>query len=147
VPGTVAGVIVRPTSAIARVACAVGLFALAACTNTESPVNRTPLSGTATASEVNGLQRITLLVGNDYRFHPSTFYVHGGRVDVTLKNTGSGAPHDFRVTKFPGDYVPFVQQPGQTMSSTFTTPSPGRYQFVCTVHVRQGMVGTMVVTR
>jgi plastocyanin len=140
-------VIVRPATVSVGSACAVGLVALAACTNTESPINRTPPSGTATASEVNGVQRITLRVGNDYRFHPSTFYVHEGRVRVTLKNTGSGAPHDFRVTRFPSDYVPLVQQPGQTMSSTFTTPSPGRYQFVCTIHTRQGMVGTMVVTR
>lgn len=139
--------IVRRTTALGRVACAVGLLALAACSNTESPINRTPLSGTATASEVNGVQHITLLVGNDYRFHPSTFVVHSGRVEVTLKNTGSGAPHDFQVTQFPSDYVPQVQQPGQTTSTTFTAPSPGRYQFVCTIHTRQGMVGTMVVTR
>lgn len=121
--------------------------ALLSCTNTESPINRTPQSGTVTASEVDGVQRITLDVGDDYRFHPATFYVHPGRVEVTLKNTGSGAPHDFQVTKFPSDYVGQVQQPGQTQSSTFGTPSPGRYQFVCTIHVRQGMVGTMIVAR
>jgi plastocyanin len=137
--------VLRRAACVAVLLATVG--ALVACTNTESPINRTPQSGTATASEVNGIQRVTLLVGNDYRFHPSTVYVHPGRVQVTLKNTGTGAPHDFQVSKFPTDYVGEVQQPGQTQSSTFTTPSPGRYQFVCTIHVRQGMVGTMIVTR
>ncbi len=34
---------------------------------------------------------------------------------------------------------------GQTVSSTFTTPSPGRYEFVCTIHQALGQTGTLVV--
>jgi plastocyanin len=133
-------------SVLVRVGCAAALLTLGACSNTQSPINRTPQSGTATATDVNGVQHITLLVGDDYRFHPSTFYVRTGKVDLTLKHTGTGAPHDFEVNGFPGDYVGQVHA-GQSVSGTFSAPSPGRYQFVCTIHTRQGMVGTMIVTR
>ena len=120
------------------------MLALTACSNSEAPINRTKNSGSASASEINGKQTVTLDVGDDYRFHPSTFSVHPGTVTVVLKHTGTGAPHDFKVSKYAADYVPLVSG-GQTRSATFTTPSPGKYQFVCTIHVRQGQTGTMIV--
>lgn len=125
---------------------AAGMLALTACSNSQAPINRTPNSGSATASTVAGKQTITLLVGDDYRFRPSTFYVHPGEVTVVLKHVGTGAPHDFSVTGIPGDYVPLVSG-GQTKSATFMTPSPGTYPFVCTIHVRQGQTGKMIVLR
>jgi plastocyanin len=121
------------------------LLVLTACSNTSSPVNRRPHDGVATASNVNGIQEITIKAGDNFRFDPSTFYVHPGKVRVTLVHTGTGAPHDFQVTKFPSDYIPLVSLQGQSASTTFTAPAPGRYQFVCTIHLQQGQTGTMVV--
>jgi plastocyanin len=116
----------------------------AACTNTESARTKQPVSGSASASLVNGVQQVRLDVGDDYRFHPALITVNQGRVRVVLRHTGTGAPHDWQLTRYPKDYVPTVN-PGQTLSSTFTTPAPGSYRFVCTIHVQQGQVGTMVV--
>jgi plastocyanin len=119
--------------------------ALTACSNSQSPINRTALSGSAAASDVGGVQQITLKAGDDYRFHPATFTVHPGRVQVILEHTGTGAPHNWELTDFPADFVPLAAA-GQTKTATFDAPAPGRYQFVCTIHVKQGQVGTMIVT-
>src|SRR5262249_49869861 len=103
-------------------ACAAGIGLLGACTNTQSPVNRRPHTGTATASPVGNAQQVTLDVGADDRFHPSTFVVHPGLVRVVLTYVGTGAPHNFQVTAFPADFVPLTSD-GQTRSATFTAPS------------------------
>lgn len=125
---------------------AAAAVALAGCSNTEPAVNRRPLSGSATASLVNGVQQVTIDAGDDYRFHPSTFTVHPGRVEVILRHTGTGAPHNWQLVGFPADFVPLVSA-GQTSMATFDAPAkPGRYQFECTIHVAQGQVGTMIVT-
>jgi plastocyanin len=123
---------------------AVAAVTLAACSNTSSSVNRRPHTGAGTASTVNGVQQITIDTGDDYRFHPSTITVHPGKVEVILHHTGTGAPHDFQVTNFPGDFVPLTAG-GQTSMATFVAPAPGRYQFVCTIHLAQGQTGTMIV--
>ena len=117
---------------------------LTACSNQQSATNRRPQEGSSTASAVDGMQRVTVVVDDRFRFDPSTITVHPGKVTVTLVHKGTGAPHDFQVTGFPGDAVPLVQ-PGQTTSATFMTPTPGRYQFVCTLHVAQCQIGTLVV--
>lgn len=132
------------SGAVRAALVATALLLLAACSNRESALNREPYSGRATASPVDGVQQITLRVGADDRFHPSTIVVHPGKVRVVLKHEPSGAPHDFELTKFPHDYVTLTSD-GQTHSATFTAPQPGRYQFVCTIHKPQGMVGTMIV--
>jgi plastocyanin len=36
-------------------------------------------------------------------------------------------------------------QAGRISSVTFTAPAPGTYQFVCSIHARQGQTGTMIV--
>lgn len=119
-------------------------LALAGCSNGSSPVNRAPHTGTATPTVVNGVQQVTLEVGADDRFHPSTIVVHRGKVEVTLKHDDSGAPHDWSLTGFPGAYVPIVNG-GQSRSVSFMAPSPGSYPFVCTIHAKLGMTGTLVV--
>jgi plastocyanin len=124
----------------------VGGFALSACTNTEPAVNREPNTGSAGASMVNGVQQITVKAGDDFRFHPATIVVHPGEVRLILKHTGTGAPHDWRLNGFPADSVPLTSA-GQTKAVTFMAPSPGRYKFVCSIHVAQGMVGTLIVTK
>lgn len=101
-------------------------------------------SAGATASVVNGVQEITITVGNDFRFSPSTIVVHRGKVRVTLANSGAGTPHDWSLDGFPGDYVPLVSG-GQSGTVQFLAPAPGKYEFVCTIHKAQGMTGTLVV--
>jgi len=125
-------------------AAVVVLGVLCACSNQQSPVNRRPRTGSATASAVNGQQQITVEAGDDYRFHPATLTVHPGKIEVILKHTGTGAPHNWQLTQFPADFVPLAAA-GQTETATFTAPSPGSYQFVCTIHQKQGQRGTLVV--
>jgi plastocyanin len=118
---------------------------LTACTSTPA-VNRTPKEGTGTASG-SPVQDITVLTGRDYRFHPSTIVVRPGQVRVRLVNTGkrgAAAPHDWSLLCCPSAFVPLTRA-GETETVTFTAPQPGRYRFVCTIHVRQGQTGTMVV--
>lgn len=61
-----------------------------------------------------------------------------------LAHTGTGAPYEWALDGYPADSVGLASS-GQTRTVTFTTPSPGRYQFVCTIHQRQGMVATVIV--
>src|SRR6266545_151376 len=113
-------------------------IALAGCSNRQAAPNREGHPGAETASVVDGVQQITVVVDQSFRFNPSTITVHPGPVKITLKHEGSGAPHDLAVTGHAGDAVPLTSA-GQTMSTTFTAPAPGSYRFVCTIHVAQGM--------
>jgi plastocyanin len=130
---------------------AAATVALTACSNTKSAVSRHPQSGSAAASAIAGVQQITLQAGDDYRFHPATFTVHPGRVEVILHHPGTGAPHNWQLVGFPADFVPLTAA-GETSKATFTAPPipAGRtseaYKFECTIHVAQGQVGTMIVT-
>ena len=119
------------------------VLACAGCAS-QPAVASGPHTGSATASEVAGVQQVTVTVADNYRFDPSTITVHQGTVKVILVHKGTGAPHDFSVVGFPGDQTPLATH-GQTVSTTFTTPSPGTYKFVCTIHVAQGQVGQLIV--
>lgn len=122
------------------------VLAMSACSNTTASVNRRPHTGTATATiGPDGVQQVTIEATDTFRFVPSTFYVHPGKVRVTLVHVGTQAPHDWQVTKYPSDYVPLLHGQGQQASTTFIAPSPGRYQYVCTIHASKGQTGTMVV--
>jgi plastocyanin len=129
---------------------AAAIVALTACSNTKSAVSRHPQSGSGAASAVAGVQQITLEAGDDYRFHPSTFTVHPGRVEVILHHPGTGAPHNWQLVGFPADFVPLTPA-GETSRATFTAPAlpagkqRATYRFECTIHVAQGQVGTMIV--
>jgi plastocyanin len=119
---------------------------LAGCTNSASPINSRAHTGTATAAPVHGVQQVTIHVGADDRFHPSTIVVHPGRVEIVLKHDADGAPHDWSLSGFPSAYVPTTNS-GQTRTASFVAPAPGKYQFVCTIHAKLGMNGTLVVER
>jgi plastocyanin len=140
----------RPGLAL-RAATVVSVFAalvavLAACTNTSSSANRRPHTGSATASVVDGVQQVTIAANDVDRFVPSTIYVHTGRmVKIVLVHTGTGAPHNWQLNGFPAASVPLVTAQGQEASSTFMAPAPGKYEFVCSIHLRQGQTGTLVV--
>jgi plastocyanin len=121
-------------------------LAVVGCSNRDASINNRPQpSGTAVVTVVDGVQQVTLHVGDTYRFSPSVITVHPGQVKVTLVHTGTGAPHDFQVVGFPGDFVPLVRPKG-TSSATFTAPAPGTYTFICTIHQAQGQVGKLIVT-
>jgi len=141
--GTAGTVIAMPARRIVACAAAAALL-MAGCTNTQSPINAHPHTGTETASPVNGVQQVTITVGVDDRFHPSTIVVHRGKVEIVLKHDAEGAPHDWSLDGFPAAYVPTTTG-GQTRTASFTAPSPGKYQFVCTIHAKLGMTGTLVV--
>ena len=134
----------RNVAALALSAACLVAVTLAGCSNTKSPASRQAYSGSEAATVVGGVQQIALTVGPTFRFDPSTFTVHPGRVKVTLHHLGTGSPHDWQLSAIPGDYIPIVGD-GQSQSVTFTAPSPGKYQFVCTIHLRQGQTGTMIV--
>jgi plastocyanin len=117
---------------------------IAGCTNRQASPNRRGHPGSSTAAMVNGVQQVTLTVNDTFRFDPSRVVVHPGTVKITLVHKGSGAPHDFALNGFPADQTGLVNA-GGTTSITFTTPSAGTYAFECTLHVTQGMTGTLVV--
>jgi len=117
---------------------------IAGCTNRQASPNRRGHPGSSTAAVVNGVQQVTLTVNDTFRFDPSRVVVHPGTVKITLVHKGSGAPHDFALNGFPADQTGLVNA-GGTTSTTFTTPSAGTYAFECTLHVTQGMTGTLVV--
>ena len=137
----------RARPCLGLLACAVAVsVALAGCTNSQSSVNARPHTGTTTATPVNGVQKVTVDVGADDRFHPSTIVVHPGRVEIVLKHAADGAPHNLSIPKPVGVFVPTISS-GQQSSSSFTAPAPGKYQFVCTLHAKLGMTGTLVVEK
>ena len=123
---------------------AVAVSVLLAGCQTQSAINREPRTGSTTASAANGVQDVLITTDQRYRFTPSTITVHPGKVRITLKHVGTGAPHDWSLEDFPADYVPLVSA-GQTKSVEFIAPAPGTYRFVCTIHVPQGQTGTLVV--
>jgi plastocyanin len=127
---------------VCAVAALLSVVSLAACSKSGSGGGKPKQSG-ATASSVAGVQQITVHA-KDFSFSPATITVHPGKVRVILVNDGGGAPHNWQVPDFPADFVPLTNN-GQQREATFTAPAPGRYQFVCTIHTKQGMTGTLVV--
>jgi plastocyanin len=123
------------------------LALLVSCSNRQSPTNKRPHNGTGTASMVAGAQVVTITSGVDLRFHPSTIVVHPGRVRIVLVNTsqaGAGPPHNVVFSGLPAADVPLATA-GETQSVTFTAPAPGTYNFVCSIHARQGQSGKLIV--
>jgi plastocyanin len=135
----------RPATVRTVAAALVLVVALAGCSNREAAPNRRGHPGSTTASTtVNGVQQVTVAVNDTFRFDPSRITVHPGTVKIILVHQGSGAPHDFSLNSVSGDQTGLVRA-GATTSTTFTTPAPGTYTFECTLHVAQGMTGTLVV--
>jgi plastocyanin len=115
------------------------LGGLAACSSSAPP------AGSSTASVVDGVQQVTVRAGDTYRFRPATITVHPGTVRIVLVNDGNGAPHNWQLPTLPvGDWVPLASA-GHSAEATFTAPAPGTYQFVCSIHLRQGQTGELVV--
>lgn len=134
-------------AAVAACAGVAVVIAIAGCANSKASVNRRPHTGTATASTVGAMQQLTVTTGKDYRFDPSEIVVHPGPVTIHLINNGNGdgtgAPHNWTLPIASAGTA--LVGPGQEGTVQFTAPAPGRYQFVCTIHVQQGQTGTLVV--
>ncbi len=124
-------------------AALLAICASVACSNQQASVNRRPNQGSATASLVAGVSQVTVQAGDTYRFTPSTITVHPGTVRIVLDNIGTGAPHNVTFLGFSAATADAAS--GQSQSVTFTTPAPGTYTFVCTIHERQGQTGKLVV--
>jgi plastocyanin len=127
-------------------ALATVLLGTAGCVR-EPAVNARPHLGTGTASEVAGIQQVTLHSGLELRFEPSTIVVHSGPVRLVLVNTakpGAGPPHDVTFAGLPTANIPTTYA-GNESSITFVAPAPGTYHFVCSIHARQGQTGTLIV--
>jgi plastocyanin len=135
----------RRTAAVFTVG--LGVVALSACASSGAHNNAPEPKNTsaATATMVNGVQQITISAGDDLRFTPAVITVHPGQVELIVKNTGQGAPHNLQ---FPGlpttSWVPLTTA-GQSNSVTFTAPAAGTYRFVCSIHERQGQTGQLIV--
>jgi uncharacterized cupredoxin-like copper-binding protein len=124
----------------------VGLLATTACSGAAasgtSPTASTPVA----ASEApNGVQQVTLTVGNSMRFEPAAISVRAGQpVELTLRNDGQ-MPHDFTLSEGVAQPVKVSATGGQTASGTFTLEKPGTYTFECSMpgHALAGMRGTI----
>jgi plastocyanin len=116
---------------------------LAGCQD-QSAINRNPHTGTSTATTQNGVQSVVITTGDNYRFDPSTITVHPGKVRISLEHKGNGAPHDWQLQGLPAASVPLTTS-GQSKSVEFVAPAPGTYTFICSIHVKQGQTGTLVV--
>ncbi len=125
----------------------VALLAGASCTNRESRQARAPQE-TATASATvaaDGVQEITVVGNQQFRFVPSTVRAKPGPLRIIL-TTPSGTPHDLLVEGISdaGASTGLVAA-GEKRRITVDL-QPGRYRFVCTLHTRLHMVGTIVVS-
>ncbi len=134
----------RRVGAVAVLAVA-GLAALATgCSNRNAPQANEPHTGDVRVTAgPDGVQAITISGGDNFRFNPSTFHVHPGKVKITLRDSGT-TPHQFNFTGKPHLAIPMTMH-GQSNSIQFTVRQPGRYPFVCDLHVRENMTGTMIV--
>ena len=123
----------------------VGCVLLSACSNRE--MKRPPPHGpteTTVRPGPDGVQAVDISVCDDYRFSPSLVNVQVGRIRLTLRHIGKGAPHNWQAPQLPGASVPLTTA-GQSNSVRFTIGRPGDYRFLCSIHEAQGQVGRLVV--
>ena len=93
--------------------------------------------GTTSAPTDGGAE--TALELADFEFVPASLTVSSGDT-ITLENTGE-APHTFTIAD---EGIDEQVDAGQSGEATVDL-DPGTYDFVCTFHEAQGMVGTLTV--
>jgi plastocyanin len=103
-------------------------LALAACGGSST-------SGGATPTAI-------VKVNDGMSFIPSTLTIAVGTTDLKIENVGS-IPHNLAIPAL-NISSPTVNG-GETVTVAVHAKTPGRYPFVCTLHVMNGMVGTLVV--
>lgn len=131
----------------ARLAIAVvGALVITGCgvNNPPSPADA-PLSGDVTVSVgADGVQAVTLVAQDNFRFIPARFTVEPGAVRLTVENP-SGTVHNLRFDEGgPEEEIPVVRSE-ESATIEFTVNTPGEYEFVCTFHEQLGQRGTMIV--
>ncbi|MDQ3733187.1 MAG: cupredoxin domain-containing protein [Actinomycetota bacterium] len=97
----------------------------------------------------DGVQSITLVSGDDYRFVPAEFTVTPGQVSLTLENAATQLTHSlaYPPERNPEDITESIPVVAPTESDTieFTVDTPGEYAFICSFHEAQGHTGVMTV--
>lgn len=97
----------------------------------------------------DGVQSITLMSSDDYRFVPDEFTVVPGQVRVTLDNVAVQLTHSlaFPPGRSPSDIaasIPVVA-PSESETLEFAISTPGEYAFICSFHESLGHTGVMSV--
>jgi plastocyanin len=85
---------------------------------------------------------VTVTVNDGMSFIPNHLSISVGTSDIRIKNVGS-IPHNLEIPAL--DIASPTVNGGQTVTMTVHANKPGTYPFVCTFHVMNGMVGTLVV--
>lgn len=94
--------------------------------------------GTTPTQTTDGGGAATLELA-DFEFSPAALTVSSGDT-ITLENTGA-TPHTFTIAD---EGVDEQVEAGKTGEATIAL-DPGTYDFLCTLHESQGMVGTLTV--
>ena len=81
-------------------------------------------------------------VNDGMSFIPSTLTIGTGTTNIKIENVGS-IPHNLAIPSL-NVSSPTVNG-GESATVIVHVKKPGRYPFVCTLHVMNGMVGTLVV--
>ncbi|MDQ3476742.1 MAG: plastocyanin/azurin family copper-binding protein [Actinomycetota bacterium] len=137
----------RPLAALLVVVLAV---LVSGCSGTPEPQEPGPgdAPGEVTVGP-DGVQSITLVSSDDYRFVPAMFSVLPGQVRVTLDNLAVQLTHSlaFPPGRSPSDIaesIPVVA-PSESDTIEFSISTPGEYAFICSFHEALGHTGVMTV--
>ncbi|WP_449536562.1 cupredoxin domain-containing protein [Ferdinandcohnia sp. Marseille-Q9671] len=111
-------------------------------------VGVTTLGSNAVFAEFSGktqptenVQAIEVELNDDY-FNPNAITIPNGRkTSLILKNKGK-KEHTFTVEKLGIDAE---VQPGKEMTITVDPKMPGTYELICRYHLKEGMVGKVIV--
>jgi plastocyanin len=99
---------------------------------------------TGTARTIaDGTQTITVVGNERMTFVPNVIKAHTGRLRIVLKVTGN-TPHNLQVSRLHANTG--MVEKGKPGSVTVDLRRPGRYDFVCTYHVKEGMTGVIDVS-
>jgi plastocyanin len=91
----------------------------------------------------DGVQRITITMGDDLRLHPAVVHAHPGTIEFAFRNTGA-IPHDI---EFPNLLTGTENlNGGATGTVRVSVSQPGTYPFPCLYHQSSGMTGTLLVS-
>ena len=106
-----------------------------AASSGQSPVPATP--------GPDGVQRVTITMGDDLRLHPSVVLAHLGSVEFTFRNTGA-IPHDIELSGGATGGTGNLNA-GASAIVRVSVTAPGDYPFPCVYHQSSGMLGTLMV--
>jgi plastocyanin len=119
------------------------LLLAGACTSDAKDITKPqPTTMGTAAAGTDGVQAITVTGDSQMRFSPSVIKAKPGKLRITLRTIG-GTPHDLEVE--PSKINTGLVAEGQPKSIVVTLAS-GRYDFICTFHVRSNMVGVIDVS-